>query len=51
MRSYGRLGSICLGLYLVIQSLVLLLDLRFFGLPILLGVLALIAGVLLLAGR
>jgi hypothetical protein len=50
-RAYGRLGSICLGVYLLLQGLVLLLGLQFLGLPILLGVLALLAGVLLLVGR
>jgi uncharacterized membrane protein HdeD (DUF308 family) len=50
-RSLGRLGHVCLGIYLLLQGLVLLANLSFTGLPILLGVLALLAGVLLLAGR
>ncbi|HXT22899.1 MAG TPA: hypothetical protein VN923_19280 [Thermoanaerobaculia bacterium] len=50
-RSFGRLGSVCLGIYLLLQGLVLLLGLSFYGLSILLGVLAVIAGVLLIAGR
>ena len=50
-RSYTRLGHVCLGIYLLLQGLVLLLGLSFVGLPILLGVLAIIAGVLLIAGR
>jgi len=50
-RSLGRLGHVCLGVYLLLQGLVLLLGLSFYGLSILLGVLALIAGVLLIAGR
>jgi uncharacterized membrane protein HdeD (DUF308 family) len=50
-RSYARLAHICLGIYLLLQGLVLLLDLHFTGLPILLGVLAIVAGVLLIAGR
>ena len=50
-RSYARLGNVCLGVYLLLQGLVLLLGLSFTGLPILLGVLAIVAGVLLIAGR
>lgn len=50
-RNLGRLGNVCLGVYLLLQGLVLLLSLSFVGLPILLGVLAIIAGVLLIAGR
>ena len=50
-RSLGRLGSVCLGVYLLLQGLVMLLGLSFTGLPILLGVLALLACVLILAGR
>jgi uncharacterized membrane protein HdeD (DUF308 family) len=50
-RSYTRLGNVCLGVYLLLQGLVLLLGLSFVGLPILLGVLAIIAGVLIIAGR
>jgi hypothetical protein len=50
-RSYTRLGHVCLGIYLLLMGLVHLLDLRFTGIGILLGVLAIVAGVLLLAGR
>ena len=50
-RSYTRVAFICLGVYLQLQGLVLLLGLSFTGLPILLGVLAIVAGVLLIAGR
>jgi hypothetical protein len=50
-RSWSRIGNICLGIYLLLQGLVLLLGLSFVGLPILLGILAIIAGVLLIAGR
>ena len=50
-RSYTRLGNVCLGIYLLLQGLVLLLGLHFTGLAILLGVLAIVAGVLLIAGR
>ncbi len=50
-RSYTRIGNVCLGVYLLLQGLVLLLGLSFVGLSILLGVLAIVAGVLLIAGR
>jgi hypothetical protein len=50
-RSWGRLGHVCLAVYLLLQGLVLLLGLSFLGLHVLLGVLALLAGALLLAGR
>ena len=50
-RSYTRLGNVCLGVYLLLMGLVHLLGLHFTGIGILLGVLAIIAGVLLLAGR
>ena len=50
-RSYTRLGNLCLGIYLQVMGLVHLLGLSFTGLGILLGVLAIIAGVLLIAGR
>lgn len=50
-RNLGRLGSACLGVYLLLQGLVQLAGLHFTGMGILLGALALVAGVLLLAGR
>ena len=50
-RSFGRLGIACLAVYLLIQGLVLVASLSFTGLPLLLGVLAILSGVLLLAGR
>jgi hypothetical protein len=50
-RSLGRLGTVCLGVYLLLHGLVLAIGLSFVGLHVLLGVLAVIAGVLLLAGR
>lgn len=50
-RSYTRIGFICLGVYLLLHGLVLLLQLSFVGLSILLGILAIVAGVLLIAGR
>jgi hypothetical protein len=50
-RSFTRLGSICLGIYLLIQGLAHLIGLSFTGIGILLGVLAILAGVVILAGR
>lgn len=50
-RSFGRLGLVCLAVYLILQGLVTLAGLSFVGLPVLLGVLAILAGVLLLVGR
>jgi hypothetical protein len=50
-RAAGRLATIVLGIYLLLQGLVSLIGLTFLGLPQLLGVLAVIAGVLLLARR
>lgn len=50
-RSTARIGTIVLAIYLLLQGLVMLIGLSFAGLPQLLGVLALLAGVLLLAGR
>jgi hypothetical protein len=48
----GRsIGIICLSIYLILAGLVQLLSLAFAGLPILMGALALIAGIALLAGR
>ena len=50
-KSLGRLGAACLGIYLVLQGLVNVVNLSFSGLGLLMGVLAILAGVLLLAGR
>lgn len=50
-RTFGRLGVVCLGIYLLLQGLVMLIGLSFVGLHALLGVLAILAGVLLLAGK
>jgi hypothetical protein len=50
-KSIGRLGGVCLGIYLLIQGLVHLVGLSFSGIGVLLGVLAILAGVLILAGR
>jgi hypothetical protein len=50
-RSLPRLGTAVLAVYLLLQGLVLVASLSFTGLALLLGVLAVLAGVLLLAGR
>lgn len=50
-RTFGRLGAVCLGVYLVLQGLVSLANLSFSGLGLLLGVLAILAGVLVLVGK
>ena len=48
----GRsIGIILLSIYLILAGLGLLLSLTFAGLPILMGALALLAGICLLAGR
>jgi hypothetical protein len=44
-------GIILLSIYLILVGLVLLLGLTFAGLPLLQGVLALLAGIALLVGR
>jgi len=50
-RSSSRLGLAVLGVYLIVHGLVLAVNLSFTGLPLLLGALAVVAGVLILAGR
>jgi hypothetical protein len=50
-RTFGRIGIAALGIYLVLQGLVSIIGLSFSGLGLLLGVLAIVAGVLLLIGR
>jgi hypothetical protein len=48
----GRsIGIILLSLYLILAGLVLLVGLSFVGLPLLQGLLALLAGIFLLLGR
>jgi hypothetical protein len=48
----GRsIGIICLSIYLILVGLVLVFSLTFAGLALVEGVLALVAGVALLAGR
>ena len=50
-RTFGRLGVVCLGIYLVLHGLTLVIGLSFTGLPVLAGLLAILAGVLLLANK
>jgi hypothetical protein len=48
----GRsIGMVLLSIYLILAGLGLVIGLSFEGLPILMGVLALLAGVAILAGR
>lgn len=50
-RSPRNIGMLLLGIYLVLQGLVGLIGLSFAYLGVILGLLALLAGILLLAGR
>lgn len=51
MRIARNAGFVLLGIYLVLQGLIQLASLHFAGLSLLMGVLALAAGVLILLGR
>jgi ABC-type uncharacterized transport system permease subunit len=51
MRSTRGAGMSLLGIYLILQGLASLIGLTFRGLGLILGLLALIAGLLLLLGR
>ncbi len=46
-----NLGMLLLGIWLIVMGLVSLFGLSFQGLPILMGLLALAAGILILLGR
>ena len=46
-----NLGFLLLGIYLILSGLVSLLGLSFAGLPMLMGILALIAGILIVLRR
>jgi len=50
-RTTRSLGIACLGVYLLLQGLVLIASLSFTGLSLVLGALAIVSGVLLLIGR
>lgn len=47
----NSLGIKLLGVFLLLEGLLRLIGLQFAGLPILMGILALIAGILLLVGK
>lgn len=51
MKLTRGIGRVLLGLYLILQGLVSLVGLSFNGLPLLMGILALVTGVLILIGR
>lgn len=51
MRSSRSIGMLLLGIYLILQGLTSLFGLSFSGIGLIMGLLALLAGVLLLVGR
>jgi hypothetical protein len=51
MKLTKKLGLILLGIWLVVTGLISVLDLSFSGLGLLMGILAIVAGLLLLLGR
>lgn len=51
MRLSRSIGTILLGIYLILQGLIGLANLAFSGLGLLMGILALAAGILILLGR
>ena len=51
MASRARIGIVVLAIYLIIAGLVQLIGLRFEGIGIVQGLLAIVAGVLLLIGK
>jgi len=51
MNPTRNLGMLLLGIWLIVSGLVALIGLTFQGLPILMGILALAAGILVLLGR
>ncbi len=50
-RGTENLGMLLLAIWLILEGLILLVGLRFAGLDIIMGLLALAAGVLILLGR
>ncbi len=50
-RHASRLGTTFLAIYLILAGLVSLIGLHFDGLPVLMGLMAIVAGILLLLGR
>ena len=51
MRLTKNLGMLLLGIWLVLTGLIALLGLSFAGLPVIMAILALAAGILILIGR
>ena len=51
MKLTRSLGMVLLGIYLILQGLIGLIGLSFQGLPLLMGILALVTGVLILIGK
>ena len=51
MATVRNFGMILLGIWLILHGLVSLFGLAFSGLPIILGILALVAGILILLGK
>ena len=51
MATVRNFGMILLGIWLILHGLVSLAGLTFSGLPIILGILALVAGIFILLGR
>jgi hypothetical protein len=51
MKRAGSTGVVLMGVWLVLTGLTLVINLHFTGLPMLQGILALVAGILILIGR
>ena len=51
MRITQNMGMLLLAIWLILTGLITLLGLSFQGLPLIMGILALIAGILILLGR
>jgi hypothetical protein len=51
MRITQNMGMLLLAIWLILTGLITLLGLSFQGLPLIMGILALVAGILILLGR
>ena len=51
MRITPNMGMLLLAIWLILTGLIMLLGLSFQGLPLIMGILALAAGILILLGR
>jgi hypothetical protein len=51
MKRISGVGTTLLGVWLLLQGLIGVIDLHFSGLGLLMGVLALVAGIMILLGR